>query len=193
MPTNKTEIQMENKLMMKLVIGTETVFFLSLILGYIYFYVRPGYDARSMGLLDLKTTGLFSLLLFSSSFTFWRAEYNFNKGNSRQLKIWLAATILLGLIFLVGQGKEYWSLLHHQLTISKDIFGTSFYTLTGIHGFHVAVGLILLSVVLWLALEGDFDKPGSTVISTAGLYWHFVDAVWLVVFSLIYVLPHLIH
>lgn len=71
--------------MMKLVIGTEAIFFLSLMVGYIYFYVRPGYDQRSLHLLDLKTTGAFSILLFSSSFTFWRAEHNFNKGNPHQI------------------------------------------------------------------------------------------------------------
>lgn len=183
---------MENKLMMKLVIGTEAIFFLSLMLGYVYFYVRPGYDAKSIGLLDLKSTGLFSLLLFSSSFTFWRAERNFKQGNTGRLKAWLALTILLGAVFLFGQGKEYLRLIHQQLTISKDIFGTSFFTLTGFHGLHMIIGLILLSVVLLLAFWGDFDEPGSSVISTAGLYWHFVDAVWLVVFSLIYVLPHIV-
>lgn len=178
--------------MMKLVIGTESIFFLSLIFAYIYFYVRPGYDPRYVSLLDLKTTGIFSVLLFSSSFTFWRAEHNFNKGNSGRLKVWLLVTILLGTVFLFGQGKEYWHLIHEQLTISKNIFGTSFFTLTGFHGLHVFIGLIILSILLLLAFLGDFDSPGSTVIGTIGLYWHFVDAIWLVVFSLVYVLPHFI-
>lgn len=178
--------------MMKLVIGTEAIFFLSLIFAYIYFYVTPGYDARYTHMLDIKTTGLFSVLLFSSSFTFWRAEHNFNKGNSERLKIWLLLTILLGAVFLFGQGKEYWRLIHEQLTISKNVFGTSFFTLTGFHGLHVFIGLIIMSVLLLLALWGDFDRPGSTAVATVGLYWHFVDIVWLAVFSLVYVLPYIL-
>lgn len=178
--------------MMKLLIGTEAIFFLSLIFAYIYFYVRPGYDRHYMHLLDIKSTGIFSVLLFSSSFTFWRAEHNFNRGRSGRLKIWLLLTILLGAVFLFGQGKEYWRLIHEQLTISKNVFGTSFFTLTGFHGLHVFIGLILLSILLLMAFWGDFNQPGSSAVSTVGLYWHFVDVVWLTVFSLVYVLPQLI-
>ena len=175
---------------MKLLIATEALFFISLIIAFVYFAFRPGYDERSIRLLDLKTTGTFSILLFSSSFTFWRAEVNFDKGRPKGLKIWLLLTILLGGIFLFGQGKEYWRLIHEQLTISSNLFGTSFFTLTGFHGFHVFVGLVILSIILALAFLGDFDNPGSPALRTVGLYWHFVDIVWLFVFSIVYVLPH---
>ncbi|WP_423146030.1 cytochrome c oxidase subunit 3 [Rubrolithibacter danxiaensis] len=180
---------MENKLMMKLVIATEAIFFLSLMITFVYFAIRPGFKQHSLDLLDIKTTGIFSLMLFSSSFTFWRAEVNFNRGQTARLKTWLGVTIFLGIIFLFGQIKEYLRLLHEDFTISKDIFGTSFFTLTAFHGLHVFIGLIILSVVLLLAIVGDFDKPGSSVIKSTGMYWHFVDLVWLLVFSLVYILP----
>ncbi|WP_439883307.1 cytochrome c oxidase subunit 3 [Pontibacter sp. MBLB2868] len=183
---------MENKLMMYLVIGTEAIFFLSLLFGFVYFAFEPGYDSQAWQMLNLKSTGIFSVLLFSSSFTFWRAEKNYRKGEVKHLKRWLFATIVLGVVFLLGQGKEYWSLLHENLTISKNTFGTSFYTITGFHGLHVLIGLIILGIVLKLAAAGDFDRPGSSVISTVGIYWHFVDVVWLVVFTVVYVLPRLL-
>ncbi|WP_347158927.1 cytochrome c oxidase subunit 3 [Pontibacter chitinilyticus] len=183
---------MENRLMMFLVIGTEAIFFLSLIFGFVYFAFEPGYDSQAWQMLNLKSTGIFSLLLFASSFTFWRAEKNYKKREIKRLKGWLFATIALGVIFLFGQGKEYWSLLHEHLTISKNTFGTSFYTLTGFHGLHVLLGLVILGVVLKLAAAGDFDEPDSTVISTVGIYWHFVDVVWAVVFTVVYILPRVL-
>ncbi len=180
---------MENKLMMKLVVATEGILFLSLMITYVYFSIKPGFHGQPVRLLDLKTTGLFSVLLFSSSFTFWQAERSYKKGATKKLKLWLGSTILLGAIFLFGQAKEYWRLLHQHFSISENIFGTNFFTLTGFHTFHVIIGLILLSIVMYLTLKGDFDEPGSSVISTAGIYWHFVDVVWVLVFSLVYVSP----
>jgi len=175
--------------MMKMVIGTEAIFFISMMITYVYFSVTPGFNSASLHLLDIKTTGLFSVLLFLSSFTFWRAEVNYIHGNIGRLKLWMGLTILLGVVFLFGQGQEYWRMLHENFSISKDMFGTNFFTLTGFHSLHVFMGLILLTVILGLILQGDFNDPGSTVISTAGIYWHFVDIVWLLVFFLVYVLP----
>ena len=177
--------------MMKLVIGTEGMFFLSLIMAFIYLSYVSGFEPGQQQSLDIKSTGIFSLFLFSSSGTFWLAEKNYNKGNIKHLKLWLIATIALGIVFLFGQGKEYFHLIEQQKsTWSNSLFGTSFYTLTGFHGFHVFVGLIILSIILLLTFLGDFsnDKK-STVIKTVGLYWHFVDIVWVVVFTVVYLLP----
>jgi heme/copper-type cytochrome/quinol oxidase subunit 3 len=99
---------------------------------------------------------------------------------------WMILTIVLGGIFLCGQGLEYSELISENLTISRDLFGSTFFTLTGFHGFHVIVGLLLLSVALWVMVqgkEGEITEPGLTCVS---LYWHFVDAVWVAVFSVVY-------
>lgn len=177
--------------MMKLVVGTEGMFFLSLIMAFVYLSFVSGFEPGQQQALDIKSTGIFSLFLFSSSGTFWMAEKNYNKGNIKNLKLWLCATILLGIVFLFGQGKEYFRLIQQQkITLSSSLFGTSFYTLTGFHGFHVFVGLIILCIVLVLSLLGDFNNnQKSTLIKTVGIYWHFVDIVWVFVFTVVYILP----
>lgn len=176
--------------MMKLVVGTEAMFFLSLIIAFVYFSLSPAFKALQLNTLDIKTTGVFTVLLFSSSFTFWRAEANFRKGSIKNLKIWLVITIMLGAIFLLGQAREYMKLLDEHVNLASSTFGTSFFTLTGFHGLHVLVGLVILLIVTCLAFLGDFDVGGSTLISTVGIYWHFVDIVWAFVFFVVYVVPH---
>ncbi len=181
---------MENKTMMKLVVGTEAMFFVSLIMAFVYMAYNSGFEQHEIKALDIKTTGIFTVFLFSSSFTFWIAEKNYKLGKIKGLKFWLIVTIVFGLIFLIGQGKEYLRLINENITLSGSVFGTSFYALTGFHGLHVFIGLIILSIVLLLAFLGDFNKPSSNVISTVAIYWHFVDIVWIFVFTVVYVLPH---
>lgn len=189
--TGKRGIAMENKLMIKLIVGTEAMFFLALIMAFVYFSFTPDFRSHQLLNLDLKTTGIFSLLLFSSSFTYWRAETNYHKGEITRLKIWLIITIVLGVIFLFGQGHEYINLLNSHISVSSSIFGTSFFTLTGFHGLHVFVGIIVIGFVTCLTFLGDYTNKKSSVISAIGIYWHFVDIVWAVVFLIVYVLPHI--
>lgn len=177
--------------MVKLIVGTEAMFFLALIMAFVYFSFTPDFKSHQLLNLDIKTTGVFSLLLFSSSFTYWRAEANYHKGDMKWLQLWLIATIILGAVFLIGQGKEYLGLLNSHISVSSSIFGTSFFTLTGFHGLHVLVGIIIMGVITSLAFLGDYDGKKSSVISAVGIYWHFVDMVWAVVFLIVYVLPHI--
>lgn len=182
-----------NRLMMFLVISTEAVFFLSLIVAFVYYSLTSGFNPQATQQLSLMTTGAFSVLLLASSFTFWRAEVSYQRGQVGGLKGWLLATIALGGIFLAGQGWEYWHLFVRDFTLSKGIFSTSFYTLTGFHVLHLLIGLIMLGVVFWLAVLGDFDHPNSSLIPTVGIYWHFVDAVWVLVFTVVYLFPHILY
>ena len=177
--------------MIKLIVGTEAMFFVALIMAFIYFSFSPGFRSHQLLSLDIRSTGIFSVLLFSSSFTFWRAEVNYEKGRTGHLKFWLLFTIVLGSIFLFGQGREYLGLLNNHVSLSSSIFGTSFFTLTGFHGLHVFAGLVVIAIITCLAFLGDYNEPGSSVIGTVGIYWHFVDIVWLVVFIIVYVIPHL--
>ncbi len=176
--------------MMKLVVGTEAMFFVSLIMAFVYMAYNSGFEPYEVSKLDIKTTGIFTLFLFSSSFTFWLAEKKYKKGNIKSLKIWLVTTILLGAIFLFGQGEEYIRLINENITLSGSVFGTSFYALTGFHGLHVFIGLIILSIILIMTMIGDFNNSSSNVITTVGIYWHFVDIVWIFVFTVVYVLPY---
>jgi heme/copper-type cytochrome/quinol oxidase subunit 3 len=181
-----------NKLMIKLLVFTEIFFFMSLIMAYVYMvYFGDARSTQEMKALHVSTTGIFTIVLLSSSFTFYMAERNFLKGNIRLLKTWLIITLLLGAIFLYGQGSEYFRLINEQISLGASVFGTNFFTLTGFHGFHVFVGLLLISILITMTLLGDFNDGKSTVIQTIGIYWHFVDAVWIVVFTVIYVVPTL--
>jgi heme/copper-type cytochrome/quinol oxidase subunit 3 len=178
--------------MMKLTIGSEAIFFVCLIIAYLTFWRSGHFKMEALNHLDIKTTGVFTLLLFSSSFTFWRAEKCYERNDTGGMKGWLLGTLVLGAIFLIGQGHEYYSLIKEQVTVSKSEFGSSFYALTGFHGLHVFIGLIILTCVYILTLEGYFEGASSTVIRTVGIYWHFVDAVWVFVFTTIYILPYLL-
>lgn len=179
-----------NKTMMKLVVGTEGMFFLCLILAFVYMAYNTGFEPHEVQALDITKTGIYTILLILSSFTFWRADKNYQLGRTGALKAWLSATIVLGIVFLIGQGEEYVRLVRQNITLNGSVFGTSFYTLTGFHGFHVFVGLIILLIILLLVFLGDFNKgEKSSVIGTAGIYWHFVDVVWICVFTVVYVLP----
>ena len=178
--------------MMKLTVGSEAIFFLCLIVAYLYFWRSGNFQKEVAEHLSIKTTGVFTAILLFSSFTFWRAERNHSKENAKATKLWLIITILLGVIFLFGQGDEYYKLIKENVLISKSEFGSSFYALTGFHGFHVLIGLIILLIVLALSMQGYLLNKDSSVIKTVGIYWHFVDAVWVFVFTTIYVLPYMI-
>ena len=101
----------------------------------------------------------------------------------------LVATILLGGIFIVGQGLEYWTLFQGGVTVGLDLFATTFFTLTGFHGLHVCMGLIALMIVLGVAFARAFKKRPLPALGPVGLYWHFVDVVWVLVFSIVYLWP----
>jgi heme/copper-type cytochrome/quinol oxidase subunit 3 len=105
---------------------------------------------------------------------------------------WLAATIVLGGIFIAGQGLEYWHLFRSGVSVSSNLFATTFFTLTGFHGLHVCVGLIALLILLGLALAGDSKTKPWPGLEAVGLYWHFVDVVWVVVLSVVYILPRVL-
>ena len=100
---------------------------------------------------------------------------------------WLILTFLLGVVFLFGQGSEYVRLVRTDITISQNVFGSAFFTLTGFHGIHVIIGLIILFILVLMMLSKRFKPVESTVLESASLYWHFVDAVWIVVFSVVYI------
>ena len=103
---------------------------------------------------------------------------------------WLALTILLGGVFLVGQANEYWKLFQTGVDLSTNMFSTSFFTLTGFHGLHVLIGLITLLIFLWLAWEGNLvSSKFDSAFKAVGYYWHFVDVVWVFVLLTVYILP----
>ncbi len=179
---------MKSRLMMKLFIGSEAFFFLSLIVAYLYFWRSAHFTQEALHYLNVKLSGVYTALLLLSSGSLVLAENRQRKRAWRSAHFWLAITIVLGCIFIAGQAHEYLTLISEDLTLGSSEFGSGFFTLTGFHGLHVVAGLVLLAILLGLLLKGHLKKEDA--LRTAGMYWHFVDAVWLCVFTLIYVLPH---
>jgi heme/copper-type cytochrome/quinol oxidase subunit 3 len=168
---------------MILFVASESIFFLLLLLAYVNFHKTTGATAAAM--LDPIKTGTFSIALISSSFTLWMAEVA-RKKESGLVGFWLLITILLGSTFVAGQGLEYANLLTHHVTISQGLFGSTFFTLTGFHGFHVLIGVIMIALLFGLVVFGKKHEPTLSGIQSIAVYWHFVDAVWVVIFSVVY-------
>ena len=182
---------MGNKSLIKLFIGSEAIFFICLILAFIYLKNFTGFDQEGYKFLDIGTTGVFTFFLLSSSATFYMVERSYKARKFKVMGRWLLFTIFLGLVFLGGQAHEYFGLFEKQITMSRDVFGSSFFTLTGFHGLHVLIGLITLSILYVFIRLGDLENTRTPVVENIGMYWHFVDAVWVVVFFVVYVVPHL--
>jgi heme/copper-type cytochrome/quinol oxidase subunit 3 len=176
----------KNKIMMLFFVGSEAFFFIALIISYAYYSHQGGTVSPSAHYLDIKKTSVFTLCLICSSITMEIAGLRLQKGRRKSMLAFLVSTIVLGAVFLIGQGIEYVNLYEKNVTLSQNIFGSSFFTLTGFHGLHVLIGLIVLSIILLMLYTGKFKKIEATVFESATIYWHFVDAVWIVVFSVVY-------
>jgi heme/copper-type cytochrome/quinol oxidase subunit 3 len=173
-----------HKLCMLLFISSEAIFFAALIVTFLVHRGGPGSEAAA--LLDVPLTALFSVALFASSGTIHLAGRRLEHGDARGLRLWLLATVALGLIFLGGQAMEYRELIEHGVTLGTGIFGSAFYTLTGFHGLHVLGGLVAILVLWSVAGSRRFVHHGGAAFEPISLYWHFVDAVWVVIFALVY-------
>jgi heme/copper-type cytochrome/quinol oxidase subunit 3 len=162
-------------------ISSESIFFVSLIVMYSVYSFH--FTSKQ---LDIPRTYWFSLALFASSGTMIIAERFLSRGNKRMFVSWLIATIVLGATFLIGQVTEYIHLYQDNTTISsRGEFGTTFFTLTGFHGFHVFVGLIALTTNLLLSRDWQ-PETNETPVKGVGYYWHFVDGIWVFIFSIVY-------
>jgi len=167
-------------------IASEAFFFIALIISYVY-YSRPGGNLSDTAeYLNIKKTGIFTVFLLASSLTIELADKRLLRGKRKSMLIFLAVSIAFGLIFLVGQGLEYLDLIRNHVTISKNVFGSAFFTLTGFHGFHVLIGLIILGIMIYLVSSRKYLSVEYEAFNTTTLYWHFVDGVWIVVFSVVY-------
>lgn len=166
---------------------SEAIFFLLLLVTYVVFNTRVKGDGPTAATaLNVTRTGLFTCFLLASSITFWFSERALRAGRERQFQRMLGLTILLGLIFLAGQAWEYGGLIANGITISSNLFASTFFTVTGFHGLHVSGGIIALSILLVMGRQGYLNSRRSHVLGAVGIYWHFVDVVWIAVFSIIY-------
>jgi heme/copper-type cytochrome/quinol oxidase subunit 3 len=175
------------KVAMAVFIASEAVFFAFLIAAYIYCYGAVVHGPNASNSLNPSRTMIFTLCLLASSGTLWLAERRLAAAHKREFRLWLGATILLGAAFIFGQAMEYTGLIRKSVTPERNLFGAAFFTLTGFHGLHVLCGLISLSVLLVLAFRRGLGEREVSGLGAVSMYWHFVDAVWIVIFSLVYV------
>jgi cytochrome c oxidase subunit III len=137
----------------------------------------------------LEIPVLNTLCLLASSVTVGLAVRALRQGNRRWLSTWLPVTVLLGIAFLAGTAKEWYGLIvDHGLTIGTNLFGTTFYSLVGFHAFHVTVGVIMLTLLTGFAWSGALQSPHTEHVELVSWYWHFVDAVWMVVLTVVYII-----
>jgi len=167
-------------------IVAESAIFLIFVVAYIYYVGKSLSGPTPAQVLEVPIFG--TICLLSSSITIHFAEAALSKSNLRVFRMYLAGTVLLGLIFLMTTAQEWYRLIFEKgLTVRTNLFGTTYYSLVGLHASHVIVGLIMLSLVLIFSLAGRVTEEHSQKVETIALYWHFVDAVWVVVFLTVYV------
>ncbi|HTX42597.1 MAG TPA: heme-copper oxidase subunit III [Acidobacteriaceae bacterium] len=171
--------------MLSLIVG-ESAIFTIFVVAYIYYIGRSTYGPTPQ-ILDVPW--LNTLCLLSSSISILAAERAIERGRMRAFAAWWGLTMLLGIVFLAGTAIEWKRLIWTDgLSIRTNLFGTTFYSLVGLHATHVVVGLLMLSLVLIFTLLGRVEERHAERIQVLSLYWHFVDAVWVVVFSVVYII-----
>ena len=187
------------KLFMWLFLASDCFFFGSFIASYMLYRGRSlegpyphdrvinGETVR--GIYDIPFTSVSSFVLLMSSLTMVLALAAIQRGDLRGCRVWLLTTALLGMTFLGGQVFEFTEFYHHGLSLSTNLFGSTFFVLTGFHGTHVAVGVLILLSLFYMVSRGRLGREQSLNIELAGLYWHFVDVVWIVIFTLVYLIP----
>ncbi len=172
---------------MTCLIIAEASIFAIFVVAYLYYVGKSltGPTPRAV----LETPIFSTICLLSSSLTIHLATKFLERGKQGAFLVLWVLTIVLGGVFMFGTAQEWHRLIYeHGLTISTNLFGTTYYSLVGLHAFHVTAGLLMLSMVLILALAGRVGSNQSRRVDVLSLYWHFVDAVWVVVFTVVYVL-----
>ena len=168
-------------------IGAEAAIFTIFVVAYLFYIGKSLSGPMPKDVLELPILG--TVCLLSSSLTIHVAVSALRNAKVRAFAWWWFVTIALGAIFLVGTAREWRHLIFDEgLTVSTNLFGTTYYSLVGLHAFHVTVGLTILSIGMIFALLGKVKPEHSEKAEIFSLYWHFVDAVWVVVFTVVYVI-----
>jgi cytochrome c oxidase subunit 3 len=172
---------------MACLIVAESAIFIIFVVAYVYYIGKSLSGPTPAQVLELPILG--TICLLSSSITVHFAVSGLRKNNIRNCTLWLAGTVLLGAVFLMSTAREWYHLIHDfGLTIRTNLFGTTFYSLVGLHATHVVIGLMMLTIALALLLTGRVEEKHAERLEVLSLYWHFVDGVWVVVFLVVYVL-----
>lgn len=167
-------------------IASEVIFFANLIIGYLYLRVRAGqWPPQGIEPLELLLPTINTAILLSSALPMHGAHLAIRRGDRKGMQQGLMLTAILGMIFIGGQAWEY---THAPFSLKSGTFGSTFFTLTGFHGLHVIVGIILIWICFFRSLRGSFNREHHFGVEAATMYWHFVDAVWVILFGVLYLL-----
>jgi cytochrome c oxidase subunit I len=177
------------KIAMWAFLGSECLLFGTLIATYMAYRGRSVTGPTPHQILNIPLTTLSTFDLLMSSLLMVLALAAVQRGDRAQARLWLFGTALFGLIFLGFQVYEFTHFVHEGLTLQRNLFGSTFFVLTGFHGGHVTIGVIWLLALLWLDLRGKLAVADAVKVEIAGLYWHFVDVVWIAIFTLVYLVP----
>jgi heme/copper-type cytochrome/quinol oxidase subunit 3 len=169
-------------------IGSECLLFGSLISTYLVYKGRSVVGPTTQEILNIPVTSVSTFDLLMSSLAMVLALAAVGKGDKLWARFWLGATAFLGLVFLGFQFYEFTSFVHEGLTLKTNLFGSTFFVLTGTHGAHVAVGVLWLLTLLVRSFQGKLGPEKALNVEIAGLYWHFVDVVWIVIFTVVYLI-----
>jgi cytochrome c oxidase subunit 3/cytochrome o ubiquinol oxidase subunit 3 len=178
-----------NKLGMWLFLGSECLLFGGLISTYMLYRGRTLRGPKPEQIYSIPYTSVSSFVLLMSSLTMVLAVAAAKRKDLVRTRLWLTTTALLGATFVGGQVFEFTSFYHKGLGFTTSLFGSSFYTLTGFHGVHVTVGIVMLMSLVVITLRGKIPGDPAEVVELIGLYWHFVDIVWILIFTVVYLIP----
>jgi cytochrome c oxidase subunit 3/cytochrome o ubiquinol oxidase subunit 3 len=177
------------KLAMWLFLASECLLFGALISTYVLYRGRSVEGPFPHDVFDIPYTSVSAFVLLASSLTMVLALSAAQEGDKGRTRLWLLATAVLGMVFVGGQVYEFTVFYHEGLKLSTNLFGTTFYVLTGFHGVHVTVGILMLLSLVGLSYAERLPADPSFPIEMVGLYWHFVDIVWIVIFTVVYLVP----
>ena len=177
------------KLAMWVYLGSDCLLFGSLISTYLLLRHRSINGPTPHDVFDIPFTSVSSFVLLMSSLTMALAVASITRGDVDRNRVWLATTAMLGAVFIGGQVYEFTTFYREGLGYTTNIFGSAFYTLTGFHGVHVSIGIVMLLSLLVMSLRGNLGPERAEAVEVIGLYWHFVDIVWIVIFTVVYLIP----
>jgi cytochrome c oxidase subunit 3/cytochrome o ubiquinol oxidase subunit 3 len=177
------------KLAMWLFLASDCLFFGAFIAAYLLYRGKALGGLTPRDVFNIPFTSATSFILLMSSLTMVLALAAVQRADYRRLKIWLMATALFGATFIAGQVYEFTEFSRRGLHVDSNLFGSTFFVLTGFHGAHVTLGIIWLLSLWGLASQGRLTQRDSERVEIAGLYWHFVDVVWIVIFTVVYLVP----
>ena len=178
-----------NKLLMWVFLGSECLLFGGLISTYLIYRSRFADGPAPGDIFDIPFTSVSSFVLLMSSLTMVLSLSSLQRGDYRNTRLWLLTTALLGALFIGGQVYEFTTFLREGLGYSTSPFSSAFFTLTGFHGVHVSIGIVMLMSLYVSSMRGNLKRESSETLEIVGLYWHFVDVLWIFIFTVIYLVP----